>query len=69
MATLEAYGSFGARGPINAADEEYTTVTAMPDLRRICDLYRSSRLRWILNPLNKAGDQTCILVDTIPGFF
>ena len=31
---------------------------------RLCDLYRSSWQRWILNPLSEARDQTCILIDT-----
>ena len=48
-ATPAAYGSFQARGPIRA------TATS---------LHHSSRQRWILNPLSKARDQTCFLVDT-----
>ena len=42
----------------------YTTVTATPDLSRICELHCSSRQRWILNPLSEAKDGTHILVDT-----
>ena len=41
----------------------YTTATAMPDLRCVCDLHHSSRHRWILNPLRRARDQTRILMD------
>ena len=42
----------------------YATATAMPDPSRICDLHHSSQQCWILNPLSKARDQTCILMDT-----
>ena len=43
----------------------YTTATAMPELRPVCDLcYYSSWQRRILNPLNKARDGTRILMDT-----
>ena len=40
------------------------TATAMPDLSPICDLHHSSQQRWILNPINKAKDQTRVLMDT-----
>ena len=33
----------------------YSTATAMPDSRRICDLHHSAWQRWILNPLAKPG--------------
>ena len=40
-------------------------ATARPDLSRICDLHHSSQQHWILNPLRKARDRTCIiLMDT-----
>ena len=42
----------------------YTTATAMQDPSYIWDLHHSSRQHWILNPLSKARDQTCILTDT-----
>jgi len=42
----------------------YTTATAMPDLSCICDLHHSSWQHWILNPLSKARDWTCIIMDT-----
>ena len=41
----------------------YTTATAMPDPSRSCNLHHSSQQCWILNPLSKAGDRTCILMD------
>ena len=40
-----------------------TTATAKSDLSSVYDLHHSSQQR-ILNPLSKAGDQTCVLVDT-----
>ena len=42
----------------------YTTATAGWDLSRICKLHHSSQQCWILNPLSKAWDQTCVLMDT-----
>ena len=42
----------------------YTTATATADQSHICDLHYSSWQRWILNPLNEARDQTCLLMDT-----
>ena len=41
----------------------YTTATETRDPSRVCDLHHSSRHCWILNPLNEARDQTCILMD------
>ena len=40
----------------------YTTATPDPSL--ICNLCHSLQQHWILNPLSKARDQTCILMDT-----
>ena len=42
----------------------YTTATAMPDLRHVCKLHCCSWQCQILNPLSKARDRTCILMDT-----
>ena len=39
-----------------------TTATAMSDLSQVCDLHHSSWQRQMLNPLNEARDQTCILM-------
>ena len=36
----------------------------MADLSRICNLHHSSQPRRIFNPLSKARDRTCILMDT-----
>jgi len=41
-----------------------TTATVTQDPRLICALHHSSRQCQILNPLNEARDQTCILMDT-----
>ena len=40
-----------------------TTATATPDPSRICDLHHSSGQRQILNPLSKAKDRTCVLLE------
>ena len=42
----------------------YATTTATTDLSHVCDLHCSSRQCRILNPLNEAKDQTCIIMDT-----
>ena len=42
----------------------YATATAMPDPSYICDPHHSSQQCQMLNPLNDARDQTCILMDT-----
>ena len=42
----------------------YTTATAMPGPSRVWDLHLSSQQQQFLNPLNKARDQTHILIDT-----
>ena len=39
------------------------TVTATWDPSHVCDLHHSSEQGWILNPLNRAKDQTCVLMD------
>ena len=41
----------------------YTRATATQDPSRVCDLHHSSQQYWILNPLSKARDQTCVLMD------
>ena len=42
----------------------YTTATAMQNPSCVCDLHHSSWPQWILNPLNKAMDQTQNLMVT-----
>ena len=41
----------------------YATATATWDPSCNWDLYHCSQQRWILNPLNKARDGTCVLMD------
>ena len=40
----------------------YATATAIQDMSQVCNLHHSSNQCWILNPLNQARDQTCILM-------
>jgi len=40
------------------------TATAMPYPSHICKLHHRSWQCWMLNPLSKVRDQTCILMDT-----
>ena len=42
----------------------YTTDTATQDLSCMCELHHSLWQCWILNPLSRAREQTCILMDT-----
>ena len=42
----------------------YAIATAMPDPSLICDLHHSSGQHQILNPPNRARDQTHIVIDT-----
>ena len=42
----------------------YTTATAMPDPSHVRGLHDSSGQCQILNPLSRARDRTCILMDT-----
>ena len=44
----------------------YTTATETQVPSHVWDLQNSSWQCWILNPLSKTRDQTCILVDTSP---
>ena len=59
-----AYGISQARGEIGAEAAGYTTATATHDMRCVCNLHHSSWQQQILNPLIKARDWTCILMDT-----
>ena len=59
-----AYGGSQARGQIELQLPAYATATATQDLSPICDLHHSSWQCRILNSLNEAGDQTCVLMDT-----
>ena len=52
------YGGSQARGQIGATATAQATATVMPDLSLVCNLYRSSWQRWILNPLSEAKHRT-----------
>jgi len=41
----------------------YTTATATQDPSHVCSLHHSSQQHQILNPLIKARDRTCALMD------
>ena len=45
----------------------YTTATAVLNLSHICDLHHSSWQHQVLNSLNEARDEICILADTMLG--
>ena len=60
-----AYRGSQARGPIRAVASAYATATATQDLSHVYDLHHSSQQRRILNPLSKARDGTCVLIDVI----
>ena len=59
-----AHGSSWARVKLEQQLLAYATATAISDLSHLCDLCFRLWQRWILNPLSKARDQTCILMDT-----
>ena len=42
----------------------YAVAAVTPDLSRTCDLHHTSWQHWILNPLSRARDRTCILMGT-----
>ena len=46
-----------------------TTATATPDLSCICNLHDRSRQCQIFNPLSKARDQNCVLMDSSQNLF
>ena len=60
-----AHGSSQVRSLTRARLPAYATATATPDPSRshICNLHHSSEQCRILNPLSRARDQTCILMD------
>ena len=59
-----AYVSFQTGVELELQPPAYATATATADLSHIFSLYHSSWQLQILNPLSKARDQTCILMDT-----
>ena len=59
-----AYGSSQARGPIGAAAAGLHHSHSNSNPSCIWDLHHSSLHHWILNPLSRARDPTCVLLDT-----
>ena len=62
-----AYGGSQARGQIEAVAAGLRHSHSNVDLSLVCDLRHSSWQLWIFNPLSKARDQTCILIETVLG--
>ena len=67
MAAPAAHGRSWARGRIGAAAAGLCQATATADPSRLCKLCHSLQQCWILTPLSKARDQTCILTETALG--
>ena len=63
-ATSTAHGGsqLGVGIQLELQPPAYTTVTATPDLSRVCDPHRRSRQRRIPNPLSQARDRTLNLM-------
>ena len=61
-----AYGGSQAIGPIRSVAVGLPTATAILDPSHVFDLHHSSWQHRILNPLSKARDQTCVLMDSFP---
>ena len=64
VATLAAYGSSQVRGRMGAAATGLYHSHGTSRFQHIFNLQCGLRQSWILNPLNEARDQTCILMDT-----
>ena len=56
--------SLGVQSELQPLAYATATATSTQNPSRICDLYYSSRQRWILNPLSEARDRICIVMDT-----
>ena len=54
----------GAESELQLPATATATAKVTEDPSCMCDLYRSSWQCWILNPLSRARDQTCVLRDT-----
>ena len=62
-AACVAYGSSQSRDWISCSCQP-TPATATPGLSRVCNLHHNSWQCWILNPLSKVRDWTCVFMDT-----
>ena len=58
-----AYGSSRLAVELELQLLAYVTATATPDPSCICDLHCSLGQCPVINPLNEARDQTCLLMD------
>ena len=58
---MEVSGPGGQIGA--AAAGRCHSHSKMPDMSPVCNLHHSSRQHQILNPVNEARDQTCMLMD------
>ena len=63
-AALTAFGNSQARGRIGVTAACLHHSHSNPDPSHICDPHHSSWQRWILSPLSKVWDRSCILLDS-----
>ena len=61
-ATPAAYGGSKARGRIRGA-VAFAIATAKPDPSCVCNLHHGLQQRQVFNPLSKARNWTCVLMD------
>ena len=66
-AAAVAHGSSRTRGRIGAAAAAFATAIATPDPSQVFNLCHNLWQYQILNPLNEARDQTCVLTETTSG--
>ena len=62
-AVPSAYGGSQARDPFGVLAAGLHHSHSNTGSSHICNLYHISWQHWILNPLNKSRDRTCILMD------
>jgi len=63
-ATPKAFGDSQAKGPLRAVVARLYHSHSNVGSEPVCNLHHSSQQHQILNPLSKARDRTCILMDT-----
>ena len=62
-AAPSTHGGSQVRGQIRAVATSLHYSHSKPDLSCVCDLHHSSQQCQIFNPLSKARNQTCVLMD------